>query len=71
MPVPVVVIPPGERVIVQFPVNGRPFNITLPVGTTQVGCVIVPGTGGFGIDGCALITTLADKTEVQPASVTV
>lgn len=71
MPVPVVVIPPGERVIVQVPVEGNPFNITLPVETKQVGCVVVPAIGAAGADGCVLITTFADATEVQAAIVTV
>lgn len=71
LPVPVVVIPPGERVIVQVPVTGKPFNITLPVGTKQVGCVSVPTTGAGGADGRALITMFADTTEVQAAIVTV
>lgn len=37
VPVPVVVIPPGERVSVQVPINGNPDKTTLPVGTEQVG----------------------------------
>lgn len=36
-PVPFVVIPPGELVIVHVPVDGKPFNTTLPVVTVQVG----------------------------------
>jgi hypothetical protein len=34
--------------IVQFPA-GKPLNATLPVGTVQVGCVIVPTVGAAGI----------------------
>jgi hypothetical protein len=37
VPVPVVVVPPGVLVNVQVPVEGKPFNITLPVPTAQVG----------------------------------
>ncbi len=37
VPVPVVVVPPGVLVIVQVPVDGNPFNTTLPVATEQVG----------------------------------
>lgn len=29
-PVPKVVVPPGVLVTVQFPVEGKPLNITLP-----------------------------------------
>ena len=71
VPVPVVVITPGKRVIVQVPVAGKPFRITLPVETMQVGCVIVPVTGAGGVDGSALMITFDDATEVQPARVTV
>lgn len=49
VPEPLVVTPPGLRVIVQSPVAGRLFSTTLPVGTAQVGCVIVPGTGATGL----------------------
>ena len=39
--VPDPVIAPG--LMVHVPVAGNPFKTTLPVGTAQVGCVIVPG----------------------------
>ena len=45
VPVPAVVTPPGVRVSVHVPVDGNPLNATLPVGTRQVGLVIVPTTG--------------------------
>lgn len=64
---PVVVIFPGERVNVHEP-EGKPLNTTDPVGTAQVGCVIVPTVGLDGVAGCAFITTLPDTTEVQPAA---
>lgn len=65
--VPVPVIPPG--LIVHVPVAGRPFNITLPVGTAQeIGCVIVPTTGAVGPDGAGLIIISADGCEIQPAA---
>ena len=63
---PVVVTLPGLRVNVHEP-DGNPLNTTEPVVTLQVGCVTVP-TVGAGIVGTALITTLADATEVQPAA---
>lgn len=50
VPLPVVVSPPGLRVIVQVPEEGKPFKITLPVDTVQVGCVIVPTEGGEGVE---------------------
>lgn len=37
VPVPVVVVPPGVRVRVQIPVEGKPFNTTLPVASEHVG----------------------------------
>ena len=51
--------------IVQFP-EGKPVNITLPVETAQVGCVIVPTAGAVGVVGCELITTFAVATEEHP-----
>ena len=64
---PVVVVPPGERVNVHEP-DGKPLNTTEPVATVQVGCVIVPTVGLDGPEGTALITTLEDAGEVQPAT---
>jgi hypothetical protein len=66
VPDPVVVVPPGVLVKVQLPVAGKPFNITLPVETLQVGWVIVPTIGAVGVVGWVLITTLADEDEIQP-----
>jgi hypothetical protein len=51
VPVPVVVAAPGNRVITQVPVDGKPLKTTLPVGTANVGCVIVPITGAEGLRG--------------------
>ena len=48
VPVPVVVVPPGVLVNVQFPVAGRAESTTLPVAIVQVGCVIVPTAGADG-----------------------
>jgi hypothetical protein len=66
VPVPVVVIAPGDRVRVQVPAAGRPFRITLPVATSQVGWVMVPIMGADGVNGCGLMTTLAEAGEVHP-----
>ncbi len=49
VPEPVVVMPPGVRVMVQSPVAGRLLSITLPPGLAQDGCVTVPGTGAAGL----------------------
>jgi hypothetical protein len=49
-----------------LPVEGNPLTTTLPVGTEQVGWVIVAGIGAAGVTGCALITTLADADDVHP-----
>jgi hypothetical protein len=51
--------------MVQAPV-GKPLNRTLPVAKVQEGWVIVPTVGATGVTGCALITTLADATDVHP-----
>jgi hypothetical protein len=67
-PEPVVVVPPGLLVNVQLPLEGKPFRTTLPVERRHVGCVIVPTTGGVGVDGCAFITTVPDAVEVHPAA---
>jgi hypothetical protein len=48
VPVPVVVLPPGDLVSVHVPDEGNPVNITLPVPTPQVGWVIVPTAGALG-----------------------
>jgi hypothetical protein len=37
VPVPEEVVPPGVLVMVHVPVEGKPFKITLPVDTKQVG----------------------------------
>ena len=66
-PEPVVVIPPGFLVKVQFPVAGSPVKTTFPVGIEQVGWVLVPIIGAVGTTGAVLITTFADGVEVQPA----
>jgi hypothetical protein len=61
---PVPDITPGFSV---QPPEGSPFNSTLPVATVHVGWVIVPIVGATGVEGCTLITTFADATEVHPA----
>lgn len=59
---PVPAMAPGF--IVQFPA-GKPFNITLPVATVQLGCVITPIAGAVGV--AAVIVTSAAGNEVQPS----
>jgi hypothetical protein len=64
---PVPAIAPG--LIVHVPVAGRPFNTTLPVGAAhKEGWVIVPIKGAGGATGAALITAVADASEIHPAS---
>jgi len=53
--------------MVQFPA-GRLLRTTLPVATAQVGWVIVPAVGVAGAPGAAVITTLVEAVEVQPAA---
>lgn len=64
---PVVVNVLGVLVIVQAPA-GRLLSTTDPVGTAQVGCVIVPITGLAGVAGCALITILVVLPETHPTA---
>lgn len=53
--------------IVQLPA-GRPFKITDPVDTAQVGCVMAPTAGAAGVTGWGSIVTLADAGEVHPSA---
>src|SRR5450759_2510786 len=66
--VPVPVTPPGF--IVQVPVAGKPFNITQPVATSQVGCVIVPTVGAAGAPRASL-TVNGVAVDTHPSSVVV
>jgi hypothetical protein len=64
--VPVPVIPPG--LIVHGPVNGKPFNTTLPVGDVhEEGCVMMPTIGSVGAGGAGFIIILAELFEIHPA----
>jgi len=63
VPDPDVVTPPGIRVIVQVPLEGKPLSTTLPVGKIQVGAVMVPTSGGVGVSGRGKIVTLAEAGE--------
>jgi hypothetical protein len=63
--VPVVVTDPGVLVNVQVPLDGKPFNTTLPVAVTQVGCVMVPTVGAEGAVGCASMTILDELEETH------
>jgi hypothetical protein len=54
---------PGNLVIVQLP-EGNPLNVTLPVATEQVGCIIMPTIGAV-TDGAAFITTFDEADELQ------
>lgn len=48
VPVPLMLTLSGLRVKVHVPLDGNPFNTTLPVAVSQVGCVIVPINGAAG-----------------------
>ena len=65
-PVPVLVTPPGVRINVHVPDDGKLFNTTLPVAIVHVGCVMVPTVGAGGVGGWVVITTLADDDEIHP-----
>lgn len=56
VPLPILVLPPGRRVSVQFPDAGRPLNATLPVEDVQVVWLTVPITGAVGEPGWGLMT---------------
>jgi hypothetical protein len=66
VPDPVVVVPPGLRVNVHEPEDGKLLRATLPVATEQVGWVIVPTTGAVGVTGWVLIITIVPG-ETHPA----
>ena len=68
MLVPVPAIDPG--LMVQVPVEGRPLNTTLPVGTAhEEGWIIVPNTGVVvGPPGVLMITSV-DASEVHPDAI--
>jgi hypothetical protein len=59
------IMPPG--LIIQFLI-GKSDKIMLPVGSSQVGCVIELTTGVSGVTGCVLITIFSDRAEVHPTS---
>ena len=64
VPVPVEVTAPGFLVSVHVPEEGRPLRATLPVGTAQVGWVLVPTTGAAGASGDSInynISLLQEK----------
>jgi hypothetical protein len=61
------VTPSGLRVRVHVPPEGNPFNVTLPVATEHVGCVIVPTAGADGTVSGELIAIFDDNAEVHPA----
>jgi hypothetical protein len=64
---PVPAIAPG--LMVHVPVAGRPFSTTLPVvAAHDAGWVIVPIIGAAGATGAALISTVADASDIHPAS---
>ena len=55
VPEPVVMVPPGDLVNVQPPMEGKLFSTTLPNDSVQVGWVRVPTIGAVGVAGCVLI----------------
>lgn len=68
VPVPVIVLPPGNRVNVHVPLDGKPDRFTLPTDTSHVGWVTVPTEGAAGVGGWGLITASSESPEVQPAA---
>jgi hypothetical protein len=68
-PLPVVTIPPGDRVNVQVPDAGNPLSCTLPFESEHFEGVIVPTKGAEGTGGCGLIIALFEGVEVQKLAV--
>lgn len=66
-PLPGETVPPGYRVRVQDPTDGKPVNSTLPVASMHVGEVTVPTTGDDGIEGWVFTTALTDEGDTHPA----
>lgn len=64
VPVPVYVLPPGVRLIVHVPDDGRPVSCTLPVVRMHVGGVMVPMTGAEG--GARTVTVVEAEGEGPP-----
>lgn len=69
-PEPVVVFPPGLRVIVQLP-DGNPVSNTLPVETAHVGWVIVPTTGAVGIAFTVSVYVAVAGEQGEPSGLSV
>lgn len=51
VPVPVIVVPPGDLVSVHVPATGKPLKEILPMDTEQVGWVILLMSGAGGVSG--------------------
>ena len=66
VPEPVIVVEPIDSVTVHVPLAGKSLKSTLPVALAQVGCVIVPIVGAFGVAGWALIIAFAEAEEIHP-----
>ena len=60
--------PPGYLVTVHVPEEGKPFNMTLPVATAQVGCVMVPIVGADGTDIVMTRCNISDTAFVSVIS---
>ena len=70
MVVPVPVIDPG--LIVQMPVEGNPFSLTLPVREVhEDGWVIASILGVAGVPGGEIITTSVEGSDIHPAVVVI
>jgi hypothetical protein len=70
VPLPVVVMPPGVRVIVQSPDEGNPFSWILPVETKHVVCVIVPIEGAAGLWLTVIVVDAEAEGPLHPFAVT-
>lgn len=71
VPEPLLVIPPGFLIKVQFPLEGNPFKTTLPVATEQLVWVIVPMEGVEGTGFTVSVKLAEADSQGEPSGLSV